>query len=65
MTFFDDLLTGPEGEMSLDALAVDTMSMVDSNAITAKIDYETRIRPNLRVNITDTLDGGLIFRWRS
>lgn len=61
---YDRLLAGREGSLELDGDAVDSMDLADSNAITAKIDYETRIRPNLRVNITDTPDGGLRFAWK-
>lgn len=65
MSYYDDLLGGAEGEVALNPETVDTMSMVDSNALTAKIDYEMKLRPGLKVLITDTPDGGLVIRWRT
>lgn len=65
MSYYDDLLRGAEGEVALNPETVDSMDMVDSNAITAKLEYEMKLRPALKVLITDTPEGGLVIRWRT
>lgn len=61
---YDRLLAGREGSLELDGDAVDSMDLADSNAITAKIDYEQTVRPSLLVKVRDTPEGGLRFTWK-
>jgi hypothetical protein len=64
VTAYDDILKGAEGELVIGRETVDSMDLADSNAIAAKIDYEQKIRPALKVLVTDIPEGGLRFQWK-